>query len=898
LPVSQVHVHSDESLIDLYVLPEMYLKGPLGKMSIGNYHELLHEKLGRLLEERELKEIYITSASGIGKTTYGKRMALAWCQAHNPLKEHVQHFDKEDLDELERFDFFFFISLKDIKDQNDYIDDIILRTIVPDLANEHKYRKDYFISEILSTYRCIIFLDGLDEYLKKETTSEVPKRKVRDTCTYITTTRPWKLESVQLISTQIDRKVEISGLSSQSADKLIELVTRKLNDKYKREMNPNDCIAELERRNLEGFKFVPIILLQIICLWYAQKPLGRSQCEVYCNMLELLFEIAKQKDIISTNGDDMCKKKLPKCFDKNRYCQQNRGLLISLGELSFEALFKDCGLNSPYTISESTIQRCTISDKQINFCLAVGLLTQVKGSDPIMKQENTYSFLHQTFQEFLAGLYISTSGLKTGKMLSEICHSVADIVDKSTIFVVMCGLCPDISSSLSKYVAKIQTNDPTVQKYLEGIDNDDENSSLKRLQTVTFDCLQESQDNGHRSLKLKIKCAFIASNFQVKGQKGHHFRHLKHILADKSNSLKAIDISKPNASFMNELQLEQTNAKFGKISVQECELTGLVQVLIKKSYRTLTCLQLRSVSCTCTTSALTAIGECQNLRNISFWNIKLDHASFQKFTKLLTAKNKMKEIELKSIECIRNDQQTEKCDMRHIIDLGTHRELNKIIIFDTHVQLQSLSKESLSTCALRYLPNKEDLASILFLLENSSELQHLICTDLSGSAELNQILPSLEMLKHLEVEFSADDDDSRENSIEISKSMKCLETLKLRHMRMTNESFGQFFKGIFQLKQEMIVNIQDVSFDTTENFNNARKEIEDCPYSELDDTKSNEKALVFSTKERRVKTVHAVVVEKTNYQDTIDISYFAALGIVILGIIVLYHAMKNKFKQR
>ncbi|XP_045193100.2 uncharacterized protein LOC123549242 [Mercenaria mercenaria] len=877
----------------------MYVATPYGRVHIGNYQELFHEKLGSKQKTRELNEIYITSASGIGKTSYGKRMAMAWCQAHDPLDEDQEWFDELDLEEMKRFEFFFFIPLRDIKRLNSYIDDMISQEIISDLAGGHNYEVSNFLQEILRQHRCLIFLDGLDEYTSQAESplnqaSKIPKRKVRNNCTYITTTRPWKLENVRLTKKQIERKVEMCGLNTESADRLIELVIAKLKDAYGLEKDPEDCKTELKLRKLEGFKSIPIVLLQLICLWYAGKPLGSSQCEVYSNMLELLFSRANQKYPGTATEGDGDPIMLPGCFEKHINCRKNQTLLISLGKLSFNALFRG-SLDSPYVINKSFVVPCNISEAQLQYCHQVGILTQVKVEDHILGQEQSFSFLHQTFQEFLAGLYISTTSLQeTSKILSNTFRSVADIVEMSTIFTVISGLRPAIISNLVSSLGSILVEDPCIGEYMGGIDHGDTNFNLKRLQSVMLDCLKESQDNGHGNLKLYLVCIFIRGGCQ---QPPHHLTNLKRILIDNAYTLKAIDIVNIDEDTVNELQLVQSINTIEKISIHDCKLAELVQGLICKSANNLSCLQIRTVSPG--TNFLSALENCHNLRSLSVWDVLLEHESFESLATFLSASKQMKQIELRSIECATENGQAIQCEGHHI-DLSSHTELETFDTFDTKIFVNGLNTQNLTYCALRSFPSTEDIADVLLLLKNSSKLKHLICTNLANIDRINQILPTLMALKHLEVLLSTKelptDVETSASSVQISRNMTSLETVTLQHFRMTKASFHQFVDGLLDLEQKVTVHLGDRSFISTDDFKGAIEIVESNPECKVIKTETDGKIFAFNTTERRfaghnqTKTTNneskendksvVIINGKNSY-----INNFRKVLIIILGII-------------
>jgi hypothetical protein len=173
---------------------------------------------------------------------------------------------------------------------------------------------------MLHENKCLIILDGLDEWAHPGDCSrkpEVPHNNHPDTCTVLTTTRDWKIETIGLSTNHIDRRVEISMLDDETRNQLEKNAIGILN---KRNLN-------LVRKNIKDFDkvvkavqigdniYIPYILLQLMCLFFGGLPIGKSKCEIYSNITELTLKRGLNKrslpDIHVQSNDNVA---VPNCM--------------------------------------------------------------------------------------------------------------------------------------------------------------------------------------------------------------------------------------------------------------------------------------------------------------------------------------------------------------------------------------------------------------------------------------------------------------------------------------------------------------------------------------------------------------------------------------------------------
>ena len=111
----------------------------------------------------------------------------------------------------------------------------------------------------------------------------IPHCRARPLCITVTTSRPWKLDVAGLKPGEIDQKLELNGLGDDLLEHLISKVVCKLNELYGKDMKANVFKYELQNKKLIVLSKVPIVVMQLLTVWFDNEPLGESQCEIYSN---------------------------------------------------------------------------------------------------------------------------------------------------------------------------------------------------------------------------------------------------------------------------------------------------------------------------------------------------------------------------------------------------------------------------------------------------------------------------------------------------------------------------------------------------------------------------------------------------------------------------------------
>lgn len=410
------------------------------------------------------KNIYIQGEPGIGKTTFATKLVLDWCKlvslTQMPLPDNIETTDHlmvisdryfQDIDTLKQFNFLFWISLRDCYDECG-IEEIIQNVVVIELNDSEQYTKE-FIEKVLSTEHCLVILDGLDEWIHPKDRScsrkpqVVPHKRTGGQCTFLSFTRPWKLSVLSMQNVCVDQLFNIYGIVSihELVKKYVESMNRHSN------VNRDYCDFLNETLELDHLLETPILAVSLLCLWFERNKMPESITQIYCSILEMLGHRSLTYECLEENQSDF----FPKCFKDKAWCKNNIHLLDCLGSLAFFTLHTD-GDKSSEVFSETTVNTYlkTIDLREQSF--SAGILTRHQ-LPSLNRKKYSYSFLHKTFQEFLAAYYVSTRLTKENalfqilfKFYSESRESLLSI---DIFFVFVCGLNPCFALEIAEHIS-------------------------------------------------------------------------------------------------------------------------------------------------------------------------------------------------------------------------------------------------------------------------------------------------------------------------------------------------------------------------------------------------------------------------------------------------------------
>ncbi|XP_052786907.1 uncharacterized protein LOC128222101 [Mya arenaria] len=202
-------------------------------------------------------------------------------------------------------------------------------------------------------------------------------------------------------------------------DKLIEKIVSRLNTIHGTTKLKDQCITDIKQKRMWHFSKCPIVLSHIVWLWYKGK----------------LSEDMKRSDLYKT----LLKERWFESCEKNKSCTESKysDMINALSQIAFEQLFaKDEDSSIVFEINQ---EENTIFKNQKGASLESGIISCINVPGEYSPK---YHFLHKSFQEYLAALYlskdISTSILHIKKTY-QIYRSESG-TSLSEVLIFLCGL--------------------------------------------------------------------------------------------------------------------------------------------------------------------------------------------------------------------------------------------------------------------------------------------------------------------------------------------------------------------------------------------------------------------------------------------------------------------------
>ena len=625
------------------------------------------------------RSVFITADAGIGKTTFCRKLTSTWCKVHSQncqisllnldtnyskfrTKENIESRDRHT---MSKFTYLFYISLRHT-DKEATIEDMICSQLLDENS------KDIIIS-ILKEYsnRCLVVLDGLDEWeapykLPKSPfiTSGLPDKEVKMSYVTLYTTRPWKLEKIRPKTGEVDLEIKLIGIDSSAAKKLAKAVIERLNE------NSNTAIKDVDNfmqrlgsNHFQNLESIPILLKLLACLWHEDLDVGSSLCAVYSSVLEQLLRIALERNVrdeefvktlekLQTHSENTEQSNsVRNIFQNKSNCQTLIQFLKVLSKIAFKALLGD-GKKANLVFEGSFLATLGISDMEMQFCLKTGILSQrlLLGKSAINRCKSV-TFIHKTFQEFFAALYVVISDEnKAFDILLNIWQDVEKVLEMGKVIQFIGGMSPQLLCKISEHIVKLT-------------DADDRFFSYRAVDSSRILILM-IQDLMFLSVKESLACTQATlPNFHLRDVHLWDEDMNKYVLNFDPLSVKSLstnssltDAELIHITKTSSLKLLCFSGLFGKFSKKE------FFNILDKSSDTLVCLAIKTGGIE--RQEQFHFSKLQNLRKISLSDVTVSHTTMYR---LLTDSEHMLECHAMCVYCFSD----ETCQCNNITDTET-----------------------------------------------------------------------------------------------------------------------------------------------------------------------------------------------------------------------------------
>ncbi|XP_060601152.1 uncharacterized protein LOC132754529 [Ruditapes philippinarum] len=618
----------------------------------------------------------------------------------------TQSFKKDDIDCIQGFDFLFLVLLRDSNDLCS-IDDLIFKNIVSNLGLEEKPSED-FLLKILKNEKCLVVLDGLDEWIHPEkechrSPKSIPHRNDREKCTILTTTRPWKLGVLNLNSCQIGKKVELTKLSYDSAVTLTERILQRLKshpNKGALQRDVTEFISGIKSRENNELTSVPLLLIYTICLWCDGVQIGNSKCELYINIVELLLSRTIQKHGDLQQFCVLSDSDIPECLAEYENGMKYYTLLTCLGKLAYYTLINKTRENT--LVFDGSVARKYITPDEMKFILHSGMLSE-STTKTLTKKFSKVSFSHKTVQEFFAAIFISSQS-DAQKTVVEKCRNVQDILDMSKICEFISGMNADRMCEISNDLMSVINEDEKTRDYRTrtGLEDYMYNTPLYNIQKMFMSCLQEMPE----SENIQLQDFFIGEDTvdsellqRLLKQNKTNIKSLHIDIDDTSSSLREI-IDLFSLTDLSHIQKLCYSGSWKK----EAEITRMLFPSLQ--YVTLSW----GTWINDEENLSENLARVQNLQYLYIEDFTLSHKILETFYNFISAQKSMKELTLKWLDCKEHGRHDCK---RLNLDLSQHSTLSKLDLSELPGRLQlNITTPSLVNVTLSCI-NLDDESSLL-----------------------------------------------------------------------------------------------------------------------------------------------------------------------------------------
>ncbi|XP_053382080.1 NACHT, LRR and PYD domains-containing protein 3-like [Mercenaria mercenaria] len=662
--MSPLMEEKDTPLLKFYVMPDIesveIQRARGGGKEIRSKVTSLHDVFYK--EKEPCHKIYLTADAGFGKTALSKRLVLTWCQAKNCIPNEDEHFKKEDISTMSDFDFVFLLSLRDCSEEWD-IDEMIKKQIINYLA--HTISTSDF-ENILSKERCLIILDGLDEFTHAK--SDIPHRKARRKCTILTTTRPWKLGVSKISASEIERKLELIGLSKTSSKSLKRTVISLLCGKTDIEKHIQEFDRAISDRGISDLETIPLLLMYLCVLWCDGIELGASRTELYCQTVELLLKRTFEKYPDMQQPREQSQSDIPQCFSEHEHCKEHYTFLQALGQLAFETLFSE-NKESTLVFSRSVTEK-HLTPEYLKLSLNSGMLTQ-STEKTLTKQISKFSFSHKTVQEFFCALYISCQNESDVKnIVLNKCKSLQSILDMSTVLVFISGMVNvEIITSISQEFLSVISEDKITSKYR--LTTDEDCKPLKDIQDMYMSCMKENTSD--KELKLFCQDLFFREDYKQE----KYFTYLARLAVHNKNNMASININTLHRgrSLREIIDCCELHELFpiNKISYYGKEENARLPVLLDKSAKCVAVTSSLGFPGSWSREMLETLQNNSLLQAIYIYNFEMSHDVLNEFLNYNINRKTMTEIKLWCLFCTKHWR---SCAFS--LDFSQHSDLRKL----------------------------------------------------------------------------------------------------------------------------------------------------------------------------------------------------------------------------
>ncbi len=414
---------------------------------LGHYTDLFTEKTANRAVP---KRILVQGETGIGKTTFVKRLLVDWSN----LEE--AKMDEEQKAALRKFELVVSINLQEVSKCQTLREVISASRLFPE--DEEKSVDDLLSYIRNNQEKILVVFDGYDEYRtgseaeeKYGNRSNSPIYKIIHgsnliDCTVLVTTRSSRADEIR---GPADIQAEITGFNKCDEKGFM----RKM---LKSQTQVDDLRQFLTKSNTEELARVPLLNLFFCLLCQKEKEnlmeLVKSKTELFQAIVKHILQHSHRKH--APPHDSKLKE------------ENYKEILAEIGKVALAGLLK----------GDLMFEFGQLPDKvRGEQSIIVGLL-QVSEYGPGLEPKEMVSFIHKSIQEYLAVWYITYRCVPEGSLggIEQCACTLEDCKTWENVFQFICGFSDEGAVKVFQHLTSVRISDPTLDfsKTIPDVENE------------------------------------------------------------------------------------------------------------------------------------------------------------------------------------------------------------------------------------------------------------------------------------------------------------------------------------------------------------------------------------------------------------------------------------------
>ena len=439
------------------------------------------------------KRILVQGQTGIGKTTFVKKLALDWAQLN---LDDEKGYGKTAV-ALKKFELLVAVNLKEVSKHQSLKDVLSYSNI---FAEEDKSMTDGLLKYITDNQdKVLLVFDGYDEY-RCGRDSDIFKifkgDKLRD-CYVLITSRISKADDLRESRVLKFLRAEIVGFSYLDISSYMK---RKLGS-YKDAAN---LLVHLRKKDLLALAKSPLLLLFLCMLWKEGnlENWPKTKTDLYVQMVQCVLDHNQAKHTTFASFD------FPEVVDFKE-------ILCVIGKVALDCLFIDDHVFDYKQLPPSIF--CEES-------FLIGLL-QVTKHVGNRRPAGMVSFMHKSIQEFLSAWFITyRCVIPEGNLgpVEKYAHTLEGCIALENVFKFVCGLSDQGAAKVFKHLELVRMSDPSLDLTATVPDVEETDKPLSKVTethrtflSLVWNSFEEVQSKGELSRNCSncVGGVFLDGNF-------------------------------------------------------------------------------------------------------------------------------------------------------------------------------------------------------------------------------------------------------------------------------------------------------------------------------------------------------------------------------------------------